>query len=84
MNQYGSHDGHLEGEESLEKILNDIESSVGETLTSEEVSKFFKKLLSLLNFSKELSFEILKMSVIKIFVNVKRVLLKIVIFLIKR
>ena len=43
LNQYGSHDGHLEGEESLEKILNDIESSVGETLTSEEVSKFFKK-----------------------------------------
>ena len=40
MNQYGSHDGHLEGVESLEKILNDIESSVGEALTSEEVSKF--------------------------------------------
>ena len=40
MNQYGSHDDHLEGEKSVEKILHDIKSSIGGALTSKEVSKF--------------------------------------------
>lgn len=40
MNQYGSHDDHLEGEKSVEKILHDIESSIGGALTNKEVRKF--------------------------------------------
>ena len=40
MKQYGSHDDHLEGEKSVEKILHDIKSSIGGALTNKEVSKF--------------------------------------------